>query len=240
MNPIDELTIEHTEDGLLWLTLNRAAKANALTVSMVEGLTAGLLDAGQSSQIKAVVLTGAGQRVFCAGVDVREAAGDGDEKRQRERRSKAMAVLQDAILGLPKPVIVAVNGMASGAGAMIALLADACVAADHAALALPEIDIGIPTFSGFNIVEAIAGRALARDLVQTGRRLAAVDAAACGVFTEIVPADQLRDAARARAQLLGGKPQAVFAEVKRWSNRGLQAALEEARLEHARHRAAAS
>jgi enoyl-CoA hydratase/carnithine racemase len=121
---------------------------------------------------------------------------------------------------------------------MIALLADASVAADHAALSLPEIDIGIPTFSGFSIVEAIAGRALARDLVQTGRRLAAADAATRGLFTESVPADQLRDVARSRALLLGGKPQAVFAEIKRWSNRGLRAALDEARLEHARHRAA--
>jgi len=236
MKQIDELVIEHRDDGVAWLTLNRPAKANALTVAMVEVLTEALADSVSSSQVKAMLLTGAGQRVFCAGVDVREPWHDGDEKRQRERRSVAMAALQNAVLDAPKPIVVMVNGVASGAGAMLALLADACIAADHAALSLPELDIGIPTYSGFGIVESIAGRALARDLVQTGRRMDASEAVNRGVFNRAVPADRLRDAALDYARMLGAKPQPVFAEVKRWSNRGVRAALDEARAEHARHR----
>lgn len=237
MKQIDELLVEHTDDGVVWLTLNRAAKANALTVSMVEALNEAIAEAVSSSQVNAVLLTGSGQRVFCAGVDVREPSPDGDERRQREKRSAAMAALQDAVLDAPKPVVVMLNGVAIGAGAMLALLADACIAAEHACLSLPEIDIGIPTYSGVGIVESIAGRALARDLVQTGRRMNANEALARGVFNQAHPFDRLRDAALDHARMLGAKPQPVFAEVKRWSNRGVRAALEEARAEHARHRA---
>src|SRR6185503_7404547 len=106
-------------------------------------------------------LTGAGERVFCAGVDVCEQPADGDMARQRERRSVALAALQDAMMDTPKPVIVVLNGMASGGGAMLALLADACVAVDTAQLSLPEIDLGIASFSGASILEVIGGRALA-------------------------------------------------------------------------------
>ena len=210
---------------------------NALTVDLMERITAAIVTAGRDDSVRAVLVTGAGERVFCAGVDVREQPEDGNMARQRERRSVALAALQDAVMDTPKPVIAVLNGTASGGGAMLALLADGCVAADTAQLSLPEIDLGIATFSGANILEVIGGRALALDLIQSGRRMPAAEAATRGLIAAVTARGELHAAANALAERLGSKEPHAFADNKRWINRSLKTALAEAREEHARHRA---
>lgn len=232
----DNLVVTERKGAQLWITLNRPDKANAMTVSMVERATAALAEAAADDAVQAVVLTGAGERVFCAGVDVREQPADGDMTRQRERRSLGLAALQDAVMDTPKPVIAVLNGTAGGAGAMIALMADACVACDTAAVSMPEIDIGIASFSGASILEAIGGRALALDLIQSGRRMPAREAQARGLVRNVVARAELEQAGAALAEELGAKKAQAFADGKRWINRKLKAALAEARAEHARHR----
>jgi enoyl-CoA hydratase/carnithine racemase len=234
------LVLAERRGGLLWVTLNRADKANAMTVEMVDRVTAYLVAVADDAEVRAVLLTGAGERVFCAGVDVREKSADGDVAKQRERRSHALAALQDAIIDTPKPVVAVLNGTASGGGAMVALLADACVAADTAGLALAEIDLGIATFSGANILEVIGGRALALDLIQSGRRMPAQEAVARGLVRANAPRDELHDKATQVADALGAKEPSAFAENKRWINRTLKVALHEARAKHAQHRALAA
>jgi enoyl-CoA hydratase/carnithine racemase len=236
LNPVrDELLVEQ-HDALLSITINRAAKANAMTVDIMERIVAAMTQAAGDPGVSSIVLTGAGERVFCAGVDIREQPADGDVARQRERRSLALAALQDAVMSTPKPVVVVLNGIATGAGAMLALLADACVAVDTAKLSLPEIDIGIATFSGANILEVIGGRALALDLIQSGRRMGAEEGRSRGLVNVIAQRDDLAKAGNEVALLLGAKQARVFADNKRWINRALKRALEEARLEHAKHR----
>jgi enoyl-CoA hydratase/carnithine racemase len=132
-----------------------------------------------------------------------------------------------------------VNVWAIGGGAMWALLADACVAVDTAELSLPEIDIGIATFSGANILEVLGGRALALDLIQSGRRMAAREAQARGLVNAVATRADLEQTAAGVAELLGAKHRQAFSDNKRWINRSVKAALAEAREEHARHRAAA-
>jgi enoyl-CoA hydratase/carnithine racemase len=220
----------------IWITISRAEKANAMTVAMVERMTSAIVEAGSNPGVQTILLTGAGTRVFSAGVDVREKPVDGDQAAQRERRSHALASLQDAVMNCPKPVITVLNGTASGAGAMLALLSDACVAADEAELTLPEINLSIPTFSGANILEVIGGRALALDLIQTGRRMPAREALSRGLVASVVPSSELQSAAEVVAEGLGSKDPHAFAENKRWINRSLKTALTEAREEHARHR----
>jgi enoyl-CoA hydratase/carnithine racemase len=198
-----------------------------------------MIEAGNDAGITAVLLTGTGERVFCAGVDVREQPEDGDAARHRARRSHALAALQDAVMDTSKPVIAVLNGTASGGGAMLALLADDCVAVDTAQLSMPEIDLGIATFSGANILEVIGGRALALSLVHTGRRMSVHEASDRGLVRTVVERAKLHDAATTAATLLGSKNAHAFADNKRWMNRSLKAALAEAREEHARHRAMA-
>ena len=148
MTALKEQLLIERRDWELWLTISRPDKANALTVDLMERMSSAISEATSIENVRSVVITGAGERVFCAGVDVREKPEDGNTQRHRERRSFALAALQDAVMDTPIPIVAALNGIASGGGAMIALLADSCVAADTAALTLSEIDIGIATFSG--------------------------------------------------------------------------------------------
>jgi enoyl-CoA hydratase/carnithine racemase len=120
------------------------------------------------------------------------------------------------------------------------LLADDCVAVDTAQLSMPEIDLGIATFSGANILEVIGGRALALSLVHTGRRMSVHEASHRGLVRTVVERAKLHEAATTAATLLGSKNPHAFADNKRWMNRSLKAALAEAREEHARHRAMAN
>jgi enoyl-CoA hydratase/carnithine racemase len=233
MTILDEKLLTERRDSDLWITINRAEKANALAVELMERMTAAIIAAGGDDNVRTVLLTGAGERVFCAGVDVQEPPKDGDMDSQRKRRSIALATLQDAVADMPKPVIAVLNGTASGAGAMLALIADACIAVDTAQLSLPEIDLGIASFSGANILQVIGGRALALDLVQSGRRMIA----ARGLIAAAVPRGALHAAAKSLAERLGAKEPEAFAANKHWINRSLKAALAEAREEHARHRA---
>jgi enoyl-CoA hydratase/carnithine racemase len=240
MEAIDDRLLVERRDSHLWLTVNRPDKANALTVDLMERITSAIIGAGTDADIRAVLLTGAGERVFCAGVDVREQPDDGDAARHRERRSHTLAALQDAVMDTPKPVIAVLNGTASGGGMMLALLADDCVAVDTAQLSMPEIDLGIATFSGANILEVIGGRALALSLVHSGRRMPMHEASNRGLVGTVVERTKLRDAATTAATLLGSKKPHAFADNKQWMNRSLKAALAEARQEHERHRAMAN
>ena len=236
MSAANSNLIAEARESHLWLTIDRAEKANALTVDLMEAITGAIVGAANDAKVRAVLVIGAGERVFCAGVDVREPPQDGNVSRHRERRSAALAALQDAVLDTPKPVVAVLSGIASGGGAMLALLADACVAVDTAQLSIPEIDLGIATFSGANILEVIGGRALALDLVQSGRRMPAAEALTRGLITAVVARDELYARASAMAERLAAKDARAFAENKRWINRALKAALAEAREEHARHR----
>jgi enoyl-CoA hydratase/carnithine racemase len=195
-----------------------------------------LNEAARDDSVRAIILTGAGQRAFCAGVDVREQPADGDMTAHRARRSAALAAFIDAIMNAPKPVVAALNGIASGGGAMLALVADARIAADSAAFALPEIDLAIATFTGASILMEIGGHALATDLVQSGRRISASEALARGLLNAVVPRETLKSAALRIALDLGAKDAKTFAANKAWLNRGMRAALAEAREEHERHR----
>ena len=237
MGTADDTLLVERRDSHLWLTVNRPDKANAMTVDLMERITSAIQEAGSDPGVQAVLLTGAGERAFCAGVDVREQPADGNTTRHRERRSQALAALQDAILDTPKAVIAVLNGTASGGGAMIALLADACVAVGTAKLSMPEIDLRIATYSGANILEVVGGRALAMDLVQSGRRMPMAEALNRGLVGTVVTPSELQTAATAIAKTLGTKDHEAFAENKKWMNRSLKAALAEARAEHARHRA---
>jgi enoyl-CoA hydratase/carnithine racemase len=203
---------------------------------MMEGATAALKSAQSDENVRAVLLTGAGDRVFCAGADVREKPDDGDITAHRKRRSAGLGALLEAIMDISKPVVAVLNGTASGGGAMIAFLSDARVAVDSGAISLPEIDLGMPTFTGASIAEQLGGLAFAIDLVQTGRRMPVAEAFSRGLVTRVVGRGELERAAVQVAEMLAKKDAGAFAANKLWLNRKMKAALAEAREEHERHR----
>jgi enoyl-CoA hydratase/carnithine racemase len=235
MDSVEHLSSE-LHGGCMWLRLDRSEKANALTVAMMEGAKAAFTHALAEESVRAILVTGAGEKVFCAGIDVREQPLDGDMPAHRKRRSLALFELLNALMDCPKPVVAVLNGIASGGGAMLALVADARVAADTAEISLPEINLGMSTFSGASIAMHVGGHALATDLVQTGRRMPAAEALSRGLLTSVVPRPELNAEALRVAATFVQKDSEAFAANKHWLNRALKAALVEARGEHERHR----
>jgi len=219
-----------------WLVIDRADKANALTAAMMEAMTAHLSAVSRDEAVKAMVLTGAGQRAFSGGVDFRTVT-DLPADEARRLRSQCFFELLIALAGFSKPVITGMNGVASGGGAMLALLADRVIAAESAAIALPEIDLGGPTMPGLAILTHVTNAGVASDLVQSGRRIPAAEALARGLVGEVVKAEELQGRAEQAALLLGSKPAKAFALNKEWLRRPLIAALNAAEEEHRKLRA---
>ena len=223
MHDLKRILSERRAD-VVWLTINRADKANAMTLAMMSELTECIVTSALDSSVRALVLTGAGRRAFCGGVDVHESTGLSAEQAAVARSQHFFALLH-AAAGFSKPVIVGVNGVAAGGGAMLALLGDRLVAGENASLVMPEIDLGSPSFAAIAVLAQIGGSALATDLVQTGRRMSAAEALTRGLYAEIAKAEELAARIEGAAQALGSKPAHAFALNKEWMRRPLIEAL---------------
>jgi enoyl-CoA hydratase/carnithine racemase len=161
--PHETLLTATPAEGVLLVTLNRPDAGNSLSTQMAEELLALLTDlTADPGAIRALVLTGAGNKIFCAGADLKER--DGMTDAQWVAQHRLFEAMRDALVALPVPVICAVNGAAYGGGAEIALNCDFIYAADGARLALPEVKLGImPGLGGApNLVRA-AGERRARE-----------------------------------------------------------------------------
>ncbi len=218
-------------DSILRLTINRPRAANAINGVVTDGVVSGLAQASRDEGIRAVILTGAGDRAFCAGRDLKNPQNLSPVALNRLRREESLAYTR-ALMSFDKPLVVALNGVALGTGLMLALHADQVVAAEHAAIALPEIDIGIATFLGHTLVAELAGNGLANDLVLTGRRITAAEALQRGLVHSIVPFDRLALEAEARANLLAAKPVETFRDAKAWILKRRRVAVEAAYRAH--------
>jgi enoyl-CoA hydratase/carnithine racemase len=218
---------------IAWLCIDRADKANAMTADMMAQMTAHVAAGVSDASIRALVLTGTGARAFSGGVDVRTVS-ELPADQARRLRSERFFELVIALAGFPKPMITRMNGVASGGGAMIALLADRVVAVENAAISLPEIDLGGPTMPGLAILTHLAGAGVASDLVQSGRRMPAAEALTRGLIAEVVAAPELDARTEAAALLLGSKPAHAFTLNKQWLRKPLLEALHAAEAAHSR------
>ena len=221
------MTYEHvlldTDEGVATITLNRPEVLNSFTMPMAAELQHALRVAAEDDQIRAVLLTGAG-RAFCAGQDLSEAAppdgSAGPEIADIVRRTYNPTVR--AIRSLEKPVVCAVNGVAAGAGANLALACDLVLAADTAAFVQAFAKIGlIPDTGGTFFLPRLVGLARATALALLGDRLSAADAQAMGMIHRVVESSRLLDEARALARRLATQPTRGFGLTKRAFNQSL-------------------
>ena len=223
--------VEHDDAaGVTTVTLNRPEALNSLTVPMKQALLAAFQAIDGRRETRAVILTGAG-RAFCAGQDLRErlqpdAAPLGVEVRERYNP------IVRAMRGLDQPIIAAINGVAAGAGASLAMAADLRIAADTATFALAFGRVGLVPDSGATwFLPRLVGATRAAELALLNESVTAADAVRLGLVGRVVPADQLATAAREIAErLAAGAPRAI-ALTKRalaaaW-DRDLDAALED-------------
>lgn len=187
------------EGEVLVVMLDRP-KANAVdaaTSRLLYGAFARLRD---DPSLRAGVITGAGDRFFCAGWDLKAAAAG--EPADADWGSGGFAGLTE-MFDLTKPVVAAVNGLAIGGGFELALAADLIVAATDAEFALPEVTLGLVADSGGMIrLPARLPQAVAMEMLLTGRRMSAAEAARWGMVNDVVPGERVRDAALALAQRL--------------------------------------
>lgn len=224
---------EPLQEGVVRLTFNRPRAANSINQALADEWVAQLQAMAADDAVKAIILTGAGERVFCAGVDLKNPDGFDRMTLAESRRQRVTRALE-ALLNFEKPVVAALNGVASGAGVMLALLCDIVLADDQSYLQMPEIDVGMPTFLGFEAVKFICGEGLAADLVLSGRRMPFPDAATAGLIRAALPADRLAVESERLAAQLAAKPALPYALNKRWINQHRRRVLEAAAAESLR------
>lgn len=198
-----------TEAGQARLTIEREAQRNALSPAVIRGLMEGLDRAEADAQVRVVVLTGQGSKVFCAGGDLGGMSGEGFLATHDGRR--AYGTLLQRIQGCAKPVVARVNGHALAGGLGLVLACDLAVAADSAAFATPEIDRGLFPMMMMALLQRHLGRKRTLELVLLGERLTATQAKEWGLVNRVVPAPELDAATNALAGALAGKSQAVLA-----------------------------
>ncbi len=199
------------DDGVVLLTLNRPEARNALNSELIAALSSELAGLADDPAIRCLVLTGAGDKAFCAGADLKERlALSPDELTDHTRRINAIG---DALATFPVPVIVAIRGFALAGGAELAVACDLRVMAEDAVFGLPEVRIGVFPGAGATVrLPGLIGAGRARDLLFTGRRIDAGEAYHLGLADRVVPsAEVLPTAMELAREIAAGAPLAVRA-----------------------------
>ena len=201
-----------TDGPTAWITLDNAARMNAMTAAMWEALPALVARAAGEPDVRVIVVRGAGSKAFCAGADISEF----ETARTAETAAKYDALNEaafHALLSCPKPVIAMIQGFCMGGGLAIALCCDMRFADEASQFAIPAAKLGI----GYNArwmrpILAAVPPASAKEMLYTGRRFSAAEALAMGLVSRVVPAAEVEATVRALAdEIAGNAPLTVSA-----------------------------
>lgn len=174
-----------------WLRIDREDRRNALSDDVIDGLLEGLERATNDEGVCVVVVTGAGDRAFCAGGDLTgNLSPDEDRVRSHERRGRVAALLR-ALADHPQPVVARVNGVALAGGFGLMLGCDLVVAADDVEVGTPEINLGLWPYMISAVIERNVPRKIALEMMLTGIRLSAAEARRWGMVNRVVPRGEL-------------------------------------------------
>lgn len=213
-NAAQESVTYGVDGAVATITLNRPAAMNALNTQTKEALLASLRRAGSDSAIRGVVLTGAG-RGFCGGQDLREHALLLETGQGAGTVRQHYNPIVTAIVSMPKPVIAAVNGVAAGAGASLALACDLRIAAEGARMVMAFAQVGLGPDSGASwTLQHLAGRGRAAEMLMLAEPVDAARMLELGLVNAVVPADELHETAARLAARLAEGPTAAYAAIK--------------------------
>ena len=216
------VTLE-VDEGVGTLRLERPPM-NALDSAMQDRLKALAEEAGRRPDVRAVVVWG-GEKVFAAGADIKEMQAMSYQ--DMVDRSRDLQDAFTAVARIPKPVVAAVTGYALGGGCELALCADFRIAGENAKLGQPEILLGlIPGAGGTQRLSRLIGPSRAKDLIFTGRMVAADEALTLGLADRVVPADEVYTQAHAWAARLARGPAYALRAAKEAVDSGLDAGLD--------------
>lgn len=215
------IRVERRDEGILWVELHRPDAANSRNQQMRHELLSTYAAAAEDSDVRVLVLTAAGERFFCAGMDLKE-AGAPESPVARRRRLRAGRDIE-ALAALPVPTIAAINGYALGGGLEMALACDLRLVADEAELGLPEITHGlIPGGGATQRLPALIGPARAFELLYLGERVDGPRAAALGLVNRSVPRAELLDETMALATAIAAQPPHALRLLKEAVRNGLE------------------
>jgi enoyl-CoA hydratase/carnithine racemase len=216
----DVLRMEEKE-GVLWLTLNRPQVMNSFNFNLLRALKAQIDGIRFRPEIRVVIITGAGEKAFCAGADLKERATL--PPLQVKEFIFTIRDLFSSIENLNKPVIAAVNGVALGGGTELALACDIRIASATASMGLTETRLAIiPGAGGTQRLPRLIGRGKAKELIFTGRRVPAEEALAIGLVNQVCAPDQLRKTCDAMAAEICETGPIAIEQAKYAINHGLE------------------
>jgi len=227
----DDAVLRRVEDGVAWITLNRPDAGNAITAAMRDQVVVWLEEASADLGVRVVVLTGAGDKGFCTGADLRSSGPglprpDGAPDRAVGDAARLIRTgwqrLVTAVLDCEKPVIAAVNATAAGGGMHLALACDLVLAAEEAKFIEVFVRRGIaPDAGGAYLLARLVGPQKAKELFFFGDDVPARDAERMGLVNRVVPRDELLAEAGAWAARLAGSPTKAIGVAKYLTNRAL-------------------
>jgi enoyl-CoA hydratase len=201
-------------DGILYVTIDRPKVLNALNVQTVEEIYRVFAEGRDDRSVKAVIVTGGGEKAFVAGADINELAQKSPitGKETSERGQFILAFIER----FPKIVIAAINGFALGGGCELALACHIRIGSENAQLGLPEVTLGIiPGYGGTQRMVRLLGKGKALELICTGDRIGAAEAEKIGLVNRVVPADQLMASCEEMARkIISRGPLAVRAAIE--------------------------
>lgn len=219
--------IHEKSEGIATITLNRPEALNAFSKDVVEEVLLALEDVSNDETVRVVVLTGAGEKAFSAGADIKSMVG------MTALKARELSLMGEklcfALESLEKPVIAALNGYALGGGLEVAMSCDLRVASETARMGQTEVNIGlIPGWGGTQRLTRLIGKTKAKELVFTGRMIDAKTAEQLGIVNMVVPADKFKDAVRQFALELASKAPVAIKVAKALINKGADIGLDSA------------
>lgn len=219
--------IYEKNEGVATITLNRPEALNAFSKEVVEEILHALEDVKTDEAVRVVVLTGAGEKAFSAGADIKAMVGMTALKaRELSFMGEKLCV---GLENLEKPVIAAINGYALGGGLEVAMSCDLRIASENAKMGQTEINIGlIPGWGGTQRLTRLVGMTKAKELVFTGRIIDAKTAEQIGIVNMVVPADKFRETVSQFAKDLASKAPVALKVAKALINKGSDIGLESA------------
>jgi enoyl-CoA hydratase len=219
-------------DSIATVTLNRPNVHNAMNERMREELTACFGELAQSAEARVIVVTGAGERAFSAGADIREFVTPQVPVKFRDGRRRVD--FRAAMDRCGQPIIAAINGFALGGGLELALACDIRIAGEDSLLGLTEVNLAIiPGGGGTQRLPRLVGRGKALEMILTGARIDAREALRIGLVERVVPAGEVHTAAQALAKMLAERAPIAMRYAKEAVVKGLGMSLEDGlRLEN--------
>ncbi|MBL0314483.1 MAG: enoyl-CoA hydratase/isomerase family protein [Flavobacteriales bacterium] len=203
------------EGAIMLITINRPTQLNALNSDIIEELNKALSLADVNQEVRAIIITGSGEKAFVAGADIKEFSSFSVEQ-GKHLSAQGHKLLFDFVENMSKPVIAAVNGFALGGGLELAMSCHVRIASDNARLGLPEVSLGlIPGYGGTQRLAQLVGRGKAIEMITTAEMIKADDAAKWGLVNEVVPQAELLQICKTLAgKMIKNSPKAIAAAIR--------------------------